>query len=134
MLAGMISTYHHAQVFSIEMGTCDRFCLDCPGTAVLPISASQIARMIGVSHCTQLLVDMGLANSLPRLTLNQNPRDLEQPSELSLPAFLRYSKRGDSKVWSPDPTEEVGRKSSKTSLCLVRIIKRCTLGLEAWLK
>jgi hypothetical protein len=31
------------------------FCLVWPGTAILPISASHIAGIIAMSHCTQLL-------------------------------------------------------------------------------
>jgi hypothetical protein len=29
------------------------FCLCCPQTPILPISASQIVRIIGLSHCAQ---------------------------------------------------------------------------------
>jgi hypothetical protein len=42
-----------------------------------------VARMAGVCHCTQPLVEMagvGLMNFLPRLALNHDPSDLCLPS------------------------------------------------------
>jgi hypothetical protein len=38
----MTSMHHHAQLFSIEMGSCQLFYLDWPVTTILPFSASDI--------------------------------------------------------------------------------------------
>jgi hypothetical protein len=38
-----------AQFLMVEMGFCKLFCLDWPQIVVLPISASQVVRIIGVS-------------------------------------------------------------------------------------
>jgi hypothetical protein len=48
-VAGMTGTHHQAQIFSIVMGLAN-FCPSWPWTEILPISASQVARIIGVSH------------------------------------------------------------------------------------
>jgi hypothetical protein len=52
--AGMTGMDHHAQLFSIDIGSCKLFCLSWPGNAILLISASQIVRMTGVSHWDHL--------------------------------------------------------------------------------
>jgi hypothetical protein len=46
----MIGGCYHAQIFSIKMESCKLFCLCWPGATILPISASQVARITGVSH------------------------------------------------------------------------------------
>jgi hypothetical protein len=54
-VAGITGTYHVIQLFSsiffsVEIGSHKLFCLGCSGTVVLWISASQVARITGVSH------------------------------------------------------------------------------------
>jgi hypothetical protein len=52
---GMVGVHHHAHtLFSVEIGSHKVFCPDRPGTVILLISASQVGRIIVVSHCTQL--------------------------------------------------------------------------------
>jgi hypothetical protein len=47
--AGMIGAHHHALVL-VEIGSCTTPCLAWPQTVTLPISASQLARIKGISH------------------------------------------------------------------------------------
>jgi hypothetical protein len=49
-VAGMTGAHHHAWLFSIDMGFQLLFCLGWPWTTILLISASQVARITGVSH------------------------------------------------------------------------------------
>jgi hypothetical protein len=50
-IAGMTGTHINTPcLFPIEMRSHRFFCLVWPGTAVLQISASQVAKIIGVSH------------------------------------------------------------------------------------
>jgi hypothetical protein len=49
----MIGVHHHAQLFAVEMGFGEFFPV-WPGTEILPISASQLARITGLSHHTGL--------------------------------------------------------------------------------
>jgi hypothetical protein len=58
-IAGMRVTCLHTQPISTEMGSCEHFLLDWPGTAVLPISPSGGVGMTVMCHCTQLLVEIG---------------------------------------------------------------------------
>jgi hypothetical protein len=46
----MTGSRYYTQLFSVEMKSGKHFCLDCPRTIILLISASQVARIIGVSH------------------------------------------------------------------------------------
>jgi hypothetical protein len=46
----MTGVYQHAQLFSIDMRVSQHFCPGSPGTVILPIIASQVARIMGVSH------------------------------------------------------------------------------------
>jgi hypothetical protein len=49
------TTMHHGtQLFSTEMGSYELFCPGWPGTLILPISASQVARVADVSYWCQL--------------------------------------------------------------------------------
>jgi hypothetical protein len=43
--AGMTGMHNQTQLFSIEMGSHKCFCPGWPGTTILPISASQVARI-----------------------------------------------------------------------------------------
>jgi hypothetical protein len=57
-VAGMTGLDHHSQFFLVEMGAgvlgaSLNFCLRWPWTTILRISASQVARITGVSHHTQ---------------------------------------------------------------------------------
>jgi hypothetical protein len=45
----MTGICHNTQVL-LEMGSYKLFCLGWPGTIILPISVSQIARIINMSH------------------------------------------------------------------------------------
>jgi hypothetical protein len=49
-IAGMTGTQHHTQLFSLEMGSHKLFCPGWLRTMILPISTSQVARIIVVSH------------------------------------------------------------------------------------
>jgi hypothetical protein len=49
-ITGIIDTHRHTQLFSVEMGSCEIFCLGSPGIKTLPISASQAARIASVSQ------------------------------------------------------------------------------------
>jgi hypothetical protein len=42
--------YYSAQLFSVEMDSCKLFCPSCPRTAMLPISASRVARIADMNH------------------------------------------------------------------------------------
>jgi hypothetical protein len=55
----MTGTSHQAQLFLLSWGLSSP---GQPGTLILPISASYIAWDDKSSHCTQLLVGMGLMN------------------------------------------------------------------------
>jgi hypothetical protein len=46
----MTDAQHHTQLFSIEMEIHKLFCPGCPGSVILVISASQAAKVTGVSH------------------------------------------------------------------------------------
>jgi hypothetical protein len=46
----MTGIYHSTQLSSVEMESHNLFCLGWPGTSILPISASQVARIVGLSH------------------------------------------------------------------------------------
>jgi hypothetical protein len=48
-VAGMSDACHHNQPF-VDMGSCEIF----GGASILPISASQVVRITGMSHCTWL--------------------------------------------------------------------------------
>jgi hypothetical protein len=48
-ITGMMGVYHHTQPL-VEMGVSQTFCPGWPQTLILPISASNVARIIGVSH------------------------------------------------------------------------------------
>jgi hypothetical protein len=41
----------HLALVILEMGVIQTICLGCPSTVILPISASQVARITGMSHC-----------------------------------------------------------------------------------
>jgi hypothetical protein len=48
----MTGMCHQTQIFLIDLdGISWTFCPGCPWTMILPISACQIARITGVSHC-----------------------------------------------------------------------------------
>jgi hypothetical protein len=49
-VAGMIAEHPHTQLLSFEMGSLRLLCPEWPGTTILWISASQVARITGVSH------------------------------------------------------------------------------------
>jgi hypothetical protein len=57
-IAGMMGKSHHAQLFSIEVGSPKLFYLCWLGTMIFPISASYVAEMTGSCHGIQLLVKM----------------------------------------------------------------------------
>jgi hypothetical protein len=46
-IAGMIGMYHHVQLFLLRWGLANFF---LPQTVILPSSASQVARITGMSH------------------------------------------------------------------------------------
>jgi hypothetical protein len=46
-----------------------------------PIYTSGVARMKGACHCTQLLVEMDVLLTFPRLVLNHDPPNLSLPHE-----------------------------------------------------
>jgi hypothetical protein len=48
-VAGMTGTCHHAQIL-VEMGVSWIFCTGWPQMAIFPISASYVAKIIGMSH------------------------------------------------------------------------------------
>jgi hypothetical protein len=48
-IAGMTGVHHYAQLL-LEMGSYECFAQGWPRTTVLPISDSQLARIIGLSH------------------------------------------------------------------------------------
>jgi hypothetical protein len=47
---GMTGMYDHAQLLLTEMGSHELFCLGWPQTTILPKSASQVARITGMSY------------------------------------------------------------------------------------
>jgi hypothetical protein len=51
-ITGMTGTCHLAWPL-VEMGSQPRNCLGWPGTMILPISTSRVAKIIDVSHCTR---------------------------------------------------------------------------------
>jgi hypothetical protein len=55
----MTFTHHHAQLFSVEMGSPKLFCLVWSRNVILSISASHVANVVGMHNCAQLLTDMG---------------------------------------------------------------------------
>jgi hypothetical protein len=54
-IVGMTGEHHHTQLFSVKMGSFKLFCLGWPETSFFPISASQVAKITGVSHCNLAL-------------------------------------------------------------------------------
>jgi hypothetical protein len=52
------STTLHPAFFPLRWGLPSFFCLDWLQSMICPISASHIAGMIGMHHCTQLSVEM----------------------------------------------------------------------------
>jgi hypothetical protein len=57
----MTHTCHHAQLFSVEMGVSRTFSPGWLGTMILPISASQVARITDVSN-SHTTVNLALFN------------------------------------------------------------------------
>jgi hypothetical protein len=53
-VAGMTGMHHHTKLFTDWNGVFWTFCPRCLQTTILPNSASQVTRIIGVSHCAQL--------------------------------------------------------------------------------
>jgi hypothetical protein len=51
----MTGMHHHIQLFLVEMESCKVFSPGWPGTMILQISASQVARITGMNHGTYLL-------------------------------------------------------------------------------
>jgi hypothetical protein len=71
----MTGMYHHVQLLLVEMGLAN-FCLSCPGTTILLISASHVAGMTCAQNSALLLIEMASQTFLPRLALNHDPPDL----------------------------------------------------------
>lgn len=44
-IAGMTDARHHSQLFSVEMGSHERFCTGWPETIILLITVSQVVRI-----------------------------------------------------------------------------------------
>jgi hypothetical protein len=61
VIVGMTGACHHAQLFSIEMRSYELFLRGWLRTLILPVLASHVARMTGMYHCVQLLVEMGVS-------------------------------------------------------------------------
>jgi hypothetical protein len=49
-IAEMTGAHNDTQLFSFEMGSHEHFCQGWPQTMIYPISASEIARITGMSH------------------------------------------------------------------------------------
>jgi hypothetical protein len=64
----MTGTPHSAQLLLVKMGPLEFFCLQWPCTAILPISASIVAKISGVRHHNQLLsIKLGYFAVLPTI-------------------------------------------------------------------
>jgi hypothetical protein len=55
--------HHHAQPI-VKTRTYELFCLEYPQTVVLPISTSQVARIIGLNHHAQCLLHLDVETSM----------------------------------------------------------------------
>jgi hypothetical protein len=60
-VAVMIAMCHGAQLFSVKMVSYELFCLNWPGTIILPISASHVAWDDRHPYYSQLLLLLGPA-------------------------------------------------------------------------
>jgi hypothetical protein len=66
---------------NLRQGLANFFSSDWPGTTTLTISASYVAEMTGMHHCTQLLVEMGFCELPAQADSNCDPPDLSFPGD-----------------------------------------------------
>jgi hypothetical protein len=82
----MTGTYHHAQIFSIEMGSCQLVFLPRLDWNYDPPISTHIARMAGIHNCTQLLVEIGSCELFAQLGLEPQSSISQSSIKLELQA------------------------------------------------
>jgi hypothetical protein len=70
---GTTRVCHYTQLLSIEMGSHKLFCWGWPGTVILPITASQVSRITGITTSAQLDVYIFHYTQLPYNILKSVP-------------------------------------------------------------
>jgi hypothetical protein len=100
----------HFALVILEMGVLQTICLDWPWTVILLISASQVARITGVSHWCPAWIELfvllialeaGIGQSTPLVAAKQQDKGVVLASRLR-PGWCRC------RIWAPSPAQQWG--------------------------